>query len=280
MSQTKPPKGRTVGVLGMGAVGRAVAARLTASGFPVVAGDQEDESRVLDAADGLLVTALTHGTQTHAVLAGGGVRCAEMLDLTTHSPHSAARCRQTAEARGIRYHGGGLTGGARQVGEGTAVLLVGPEPTEGVLTTCQVLGTVLTFGSAEQGALAKLLHNWVLIVQQWAVATALAEADAQGLTGLVDVLASGTAGRPVPEWSTVRDWDADQPASTYLSRLVAKDLRELRVSAPVVRDAGAAVMDQFDRVFSAEDDRPYTAALAVHLARASAVSADGDQGPS
>jgi len=258
-----------VAVLGQGAVGRAAAERLAAAGHQVHAGDRADRAGVLAAGADVLVLALTRGEECTAQLAeatapveGTPRLPPTVLDLTTQTPESASRCAELAAAAGSAYHGGGLSAGGRELRAGRAVLLLGPPVPPGTPAAAVVdaLGRALPFAAPDAAARAKVLHNWVLLAQQWAAALALADARAHGIDGLPEVLAAGTAGRPVPEWSVVRD-AAGEPSSTYLSRLAAKDLAVLARTAPTLATAAAPLLAELSRAFARLPERPYTVAL-------------------
>ena len=252
-----------VGVLGQGAVGRAVAERLSQCGFTVHAADRDGRHRVLAARPEVLVLALTRGEECLTQLAEPGALPPVVLDLTTQAPDSATRCADLAADRGADYHGGGLTGSPRALATGDAVLLLGPPPAAGTPAdrTTAALGRVIAFPAPWSGALAKLLHNWVLVVQQWAAALAIRHAgDDLDLAALTAVLDAGTAGRPVPQWSVVRD-AAGPATSTYLSRLVAKDLDELARAAPELADRARPLLHVLRSSLSHAGERPFTEAF-------------------
>lgn len=252
-----------MGVLGQGAVGRAVARRLTDRGFTVHAADRDERGRVLAARPAVLVLALTRGEECLTQLAESDGLVPVVLDLTTQAPDTAARCADRAARGGAAYHGGGLTGSPRALATGEAVLLLGPPPvpgTEAALVTAE-LGRVIGFTAARSGALAKLLHNWVLVVQQWAAALAIQRTGGElDLATLTEVLAAGTAGRPVDQWSVVRD-AAGSASSTYLSRLVAKDLGELAQALPELADEARPLLRLMHAALASAGERPFTEAF-------------------
>ncbi|MFJ4097677.1 hypothetical protein ACIPYS_39460 [Kitasatospora sp. NPDC089913] len=251
-----------IGVLGQGAVGRAVSGRLTDCGFTVRAADRDDRRQVLDAEPDVLITALTRGDESLHQLSELEWVPGVVLDLTTQSPESAWRCARQAGALGTAYHGGGLTGGGRELALGQGVLLLGSpvDPDGPAGRVVSALGRAIGFPSAPEAAKAKLLHNWVLLVQQWSAALALGEAGPDGAGALVEVLAAGTAGRAVPEWSVVRD--ARGPArSTYLGRLAAKDLGEIARGLPALAEAGGPVLEVLTEALLAGAEQPYTQTL-------------------
>ncbi|MFB7380484.1 hypothetical protein ACFC6U_24090 [Kitasatospora purpeofusca] len=251
-----------IGVLGQGAVGRAVSGRLADCGLVVRAADRDDRHLVLDGEPDVLVMALTRGDESLCQLEELERAPGFVLDLTTQSPESAERCARRAAALGSAYHGGGLTGGGRELAVGRGVLLLGApaDPYGPVGRVVSALGRSIGFPSAPEAARAKLLHNWVLLVQQWAAALALGEVGPDGAGALVDVLAAGTAGRAVPDWSVVRD--ARHPArSTYLGRLAVKDLGEITRGLPALAEAGRPVVELLTEALHARPEHPYTQAL-------------------
>ncbi|MFF2044090.1 hypothetical protein ACFVVX_27085 [Kitasatospora sp. NPDC058170] len=251
-----------IGVLGQGAVGCAVARRLTDRGFAVRAADRDDRRLVLDAAPDVLVMALTRGDESLLQLGELEKAPGVVLDFTTQSPESAARCAHLAAGLGAAYHAGGLTGGGHELAAGRGVLLLGSpvEPDGPAGRVVSALGRAIGFPSAAEAARAKLLHNWVLLVQQWAAALALGEVGPDGHATLVEVLAAGTAGRAVPDWSVVRD--ARHPArSTYLGRLAAKDLGEITRGLPALAEAGRPVVELLTDALLGGAEQPYTQAL-------------------
>lgn len=258
---------QSIGLLGMGAMGTAIAERLRQQPLAVVSGDKLAQRDVLRRPHAVLIMALTSGDQVAEVLASGEVRAAAVLDLTTQSTEAIERCAGLARGSGIAYSGGGVTGGARQLARGSASLLLGPEPRGFAARVCARLGSPVFFPTARQAALAKLLHNWVLIVQQWAVAVALTEAGAHGFSELPAVLSEGTAGRPVTRWSVIRDWSAGQPSSTYTDRLVWKDLREIKQSFSATENADGGLLDHLIDLFEPADGPaiPFTLRLLREL---------------
>jgi len=253
-----------VRIFGAGRIGQAAARRCLSSGFDIRLADlaETEELAVDPAAGGLALLALTHGTQVGDLLTRlRGVDA--VLDLTTQSSTSAAVAAATADRCGLDYFGGGLTGGAAQLAGGTAVLLVGPWPApEPVRAVLDVLGSVIGFESAEQGARAKMLHNAYLLMQQSLLALLGGGRGRLDADGLLRVLSTGTAGRPLAESSLVRDLTAETPASSYRNRLVVKDLaeieRELSDLPPYLLELLADLRQRFAQ---GAPDEPFTQVL-------------------
>lgn len=258
-----------VGILGRGAVGSALADRLSACSRNVYSSDQFDRQKVFEQEPPLLFLALTRGSECEAQLAELTWIPETIVDLTTQNPESADRCARVAFDRGSAYHGGGLTGGGRELSVGRAVLLLGDEPGPGgaVADVLEDLGRVIGFPSARVAAQAKLLHNFVLLTQQWAAGLALRELGPEQAATLVKVLASGTTGRPVDQWSIVRD-AVEGPSSTYLCRLASKDLDEMALGLPVLAGDARPVIDLLAASLRATPETPFTQAFLTRTDRA------------
>lgn len=254
-------------VLGQGAVGRSVANRLATVGHDIRVCDRKGWQKAMRRRSDVLVLALTHGKQSAEVIAMAGCHGA-VVDLTTQSPASAARCQAAAERLGVSYSGGGINGGARALGRGDAMLLLGPPPTSAGRGIADALGGVLPFAQASAAAAAKLLHNAYLLCHQYILAAALGAAAQHGVDGLTQVLVTGTAGRPLDQCSLLRD-SAGEPSSSYLSRLAAKDLRLISAAFPGFVIDCAGLLDRMIQVLSSEPERPFTAEFlrAVAVAR-------------
>lgn len=223
-----------VRVFGAGRIGRAVASRCRQLGLDVRLADRPQAADLASAraaeAGELAVLALTHGAEA-VELIDQLVEVSTVIDLTTQSSTTAGQATSKAARRSIGYHAGGLTGGAAQLAEGQAVLLLGPPPRH-QREFLQGLGEVIEFDRAEQAARAKLLHNAFLIMHQSMLAyLGGARGDLPAET-LLRVLATGTAGRPVGQSSLARDLAADIATSSYLTRLVLKDLDEIERDLP------------------------------------------------
>ncbi|MBS2964827.1 hypothetical protein KGA66_17350 [Actinocrinis puniceicyclus] len=259
----------TLGVLGQGAVGRALAGRLTACSREVHAADRAGREKVYEHEPEVLFLALTRGTECLDQLDALPWAPRTIVDLTTQSPDSADGCARAAAARGIAYHGGGLTGGGRELAAGRGVLLLGaaPDPHGELAALLGDLGRVIGFPHAREAARAKLLHNFVLLTQQWAAALALLEVGPEQAATLVEVLASGTAGRPVRQWSIVRD-AAGEPCSTYLARLAAKDLEEIAAGLPALSAAAGPALELLAARLRAAPEAAFTRALLTLTDRA------------
>lgn len=253
--------GSSVRVFGAGKVGRAIASRCRELGLDVRIADRPEAADLAGAGEGgLAILALTHGREALELIEQlAGVSA--VIDLTTQSSTSAGQVARKAAELSIEYHAGGLTGGAAQLAEGRAVLLLGPPP-QRFRTVLHGLGEVIDFDTPEQAARAKLLHNTFLIMQQSMLAyLGRARGDLHAAT-LLRVLASGTAGRPLEQSSLARDLTSGTPTSSYLTRLVLKDLDEIERDVQGLPPPLRELLRQLQQPLREGDaDLPYTQVL-------------------
>jgi 3-hydroxyisobutyrate dehydrogenase-like beta-hydroxyacid dehydrogenase len=205
----------------------------------------------------LLVIALRSGNDVESFLRERlNSNRPSIVNLTTQSLRATAVCSSVASSAGATYYGGGIAGGRAQVLAGTATLLLGPPPPKSVLQFLAHIGTLISFPDERTAAAAKLLHNFVLILENHAIAAGMQLAQSCGISKFEHVLDLGTAGRPPSKSSVVRDFRA-APRSSYTCELVAKDLRELAASFPSLRRLPGLNFEQLVR-FYARNRGPYT----------------------
>lgn len=247
-----------VGVVGDGRMGTAYASRLRRLGFGV---DHRPLSAWLSPEHrfpSVLVVALWCGAQVDQLLQAMVLdRPVAILDLTTQAVDESARAASLAQAKGAAYFGGGVTGGRIQAEVGELHLLVGPPPEGFVRDVAYSLGRLSALVDAPTAMAAKLLHNLVLVVHAHVLGTAIQLAAASGVPDFPSVLASGTAGRPVHASSVVRDW-AGVPSSSYSSALVAKDLRAIVSSFPLLDESPGVDLRALAEVYDTAGDVAYT----------------------
>jgi 3-hydroxyisobutyrate dehydrogenase-like beta-hydroxyacid dehydrogenase len=193
---------QTVGLIGVGLLGTALAERLSGGGFDVLgydvaAGRREALARlgaraaasagavlsacprVLLSLPGLDVVASVLG------VAGAALRAGQVLvDTTTGAPSQAKGLGAALAARGMDYLDAAVSGSSAQVRQGEATLLVGGP--EGAFARCRDLFACLAraahhVGPCGSGAKMKLVSNLVLGLNRAALAEGLAFAGALGL---------------------------------------------------------------------------------------------------
>jgi 3-hydroxyisobutyrate dehydrogenase-like beta-hydroxyacid dehydrogenase len=212
---------QTVGMVGLGLLGSAVAARLLQSGWSVVGYDVHADRAVAladlggtalnDASDvfaacEITFVALPDSDVTGAVLEAAASLSpgAVIMDLTTGDPDRMAQFGAQLAERGIGYVDASVGGSSEQVRAGDAIVMAGGEKTvldrqSAVLAS--FAWEVFHVGPWGSGARMKLAMNLVLGLNRAVLAEGLAFADACGLS-MDDALRVFRAG---PAWSRVMD---------------------------------------------------------------------------
>lgn len=186
-----------------------------------------------------------------------------LIDLCTQSTDAARRAAHFEAARGVAYCAGGVLGGGHEVAKGAAHFLIGPPPPEAAQAILRQAGRVHVFKDPAAACAAKLLHNFVLLQSNHAIAAALTIAPDFGISRLEDLLDLGTAGRKPSQSSAARDFIRG-PTSTYTSALVRKDIAAILDSFPALAAQGGLGLAALAPAHGAEDPTPFTrAALAL-----------------
>ena len=246
-------------VLGLGRMGRTYLDCLTRSGFAAQGADADGAEELLSKGGDVLLLALHSGADTRAVvkrLERG--QFSHVIDLTTQLVEDSLMCSEMSSDKGIRYYGGGVSGGAAEMAEATGTILLGPSPVEEpVLMIIRTLGRLIEFPTAAAACLAKLLHNLVLIVQSHVLGCAMQLAERGGIKDFERILDAGTAGRMPSRSSVVRDLYCG-PSTSYTSRLVAKDLRAIVATFPELSELAGIRLEELARLYDEQPEIPYT----------------------
>lgn len=197
----------TVGLVGLGLVGRALGARLQQAGFRVCGFDRDAramadwaaaggelaaslaamgaQSRcvVLAVYDTAGVLAVVEGTEdTEGLLAGG--QPSGIVDCSTGEPDALQALAGRLAALGIDFIEAPLSGSSQQIAEGAATMLLGATP-EALARHDALLQALspqrLHVGGAGQGASAKLATNLVLGLNRAVLAEGMAFAERLGI---------------------------------------------------------------------------------------------------
>jgi 3-hydroxyisobutyrate dehydrogenase-like beta-hydroxyacid dehydrogenase len=195
---------RTIGVVGLGLVGSALAARLHAAGFTVLGFDLRQEAREAFRATGGQVVATLHGIASAAdcvvlavfetkdvvdVVEGeGGLlgtgRVRALIDCSTGTPDTLQALSARLAVRGVDFIEAPLSGSSTQIAAGEATMLLGGEP-EPLAAHADVLQALsprrLHMGGAGSGAKAKLATNLVLGLNRAALAEGMVFAETLGI---------------------------------------------------------------------------------------------------
>jgi 3-hydroxyisobutyrate dehydrogenase len=260
-----------VGFIGVGAMGRPMAANLIKKGFTVTAYDASAEALAAiiklgaapagssaDAAraSDIVITILPSSANVVAAYLGeGGVlegAAAGRLcvDMSTIDPATSRLVAATASKRGIRFLDAPVSGGVPRAEDGTLAIMVGGDGTdvEEARPVLAAMGAnIIHVGPVGSGEVAKLCNNLIAGVAAVAVSEAFRIAEGFGVDPkvLTDVIAKSSGNTFVMEhMHPVPGLVATAPASRdyapgFTTDLMAKDLglavnaaRELRV--PVV----------------------------------------------
>lgn len=254
-------------ILGQGQIGRLIVARLRSAGLRVSASDRDGWQRAVAAHRGWLLLSLTRGDESADVadfVAGQASRgrIRGVVNLTTQSILAVEHEATALATVRIASWAGGLTGGATGVAAGTASVLIGPTPLArdvGIALRC--LGRLIEFPSAHAAVVAKLLHNYVLLV----VSEAMAHVLRVGMTmkcseAMLAAVATGPAGRATYAQSIVRD-ALGRGITSYSCRLVNKDVDQIMDSLEVLGALDTALLRRVQERVRGRGELPFTTAL-------------------
>ncbi|EJL85445.1 beta-hydroxyacid dehydrogenase, 3-hydroxyisobutyrate dehydrogenase [Polaromonas sp. CF318] len=194
----------SIGIVGLGLVGTALARRLMAAGFEVTGFDLREEARAALAGQGgrqaaslaevagaasCVVLAVFDTADVLSVVEGPegllsvpGVR--SIIDCSTGTPHELQALAARLTARGIAFIEAPLSGSSQQIAAGEATLLLGGETQ--ALRQCEAVlaamaGQRFHVGGAGMGARAKLATNLVLGLNRAALAEGMVFAESLGI---------------------------------------------------------------------------------------------------
>ena len=194
----------TIGIVGLGLVGRALAARLDAAGFGLLGFDRDDGARALWSRNDwplasspaeigvsctrvLLAVFDTGGvlevTEGEAgLLSGGAVRT--LIDCSTGDPDRLEALALRLADRGVTFIEAPLSGSSQQIAAGAATLLLGADA-QALARHADLLDAIASqrvhVGGPGMGARAKLATNLVLGLNRAALAEGMVFADAMGI---------------------------------------------------------------------------------------------------
>ena len=265
----------TVGVVGLGLLGHAVASRLIAAGHRVVGfdvdpprltalaaigGEPVASIRAVAAASDAVCTVLPSlATVEEAILGSGGLLGAAgpgpaIFQMSTISPALTRRLSVEATARGRDFLDCPISGTSAMVERGDGIVLVGGEPAR-----CErwrpvleaVLPRAVRVGDAGQAMALKLVANLLIALHSAAAAEALALARAAGLDMGValDVLGASAAASRMLDVRGPLIARGEFPAQMKLD-LFMKDLHLIQDAARAA-DAPLPLTDVAERLYAA-----------------------------
>jgi 3-hydroxyisobutyrate dehydrogenase-like beta-hydroxyacid dehydrogenase len=288
----------TVGLIGLGNMGTAIAERLLDAGYPLVVNNRTPEKAeafvprgaVLAATPGdlaeqadVVLTSLPDDEAFEAVAANvvAGARPGTVLvDVSTVSPTVSARVASRAEGASVRYLRAPVSGNPSVVRAGNLAFIVsGARDTlDRVEPVIRAIGpTVHWVGDREEARIVKLAINLMLAVLAQAMSEALVLGEASGVSraALLEVMGDSAAGAPFVKYKA-EPLLRDDFSATFTTALMEKDLDlvldaadEAGVELPLAREMKAHLRAAIDAGY-ADDD---FIALFLHLRTASGLDA-------
>ena len=180
-----------VGVIGLGLVGRAIAARLEVAGFAVVGYDVDPKALAAFGGEKAASPAAVAAKARRIVLAvydtpdvervAGEAKPALFIDCTTGNPLRIEALAKKLAAEGVGYVEAPLSGSSQAIARGEAAMFVG-----GDASGCEdILAAIATqrirVGAVGMAARAKLATNLVLGLNRAALAEGMAFAETLGI---------------------------------------------------------------------------------------------------
>jgi 3-hydroxyisobutyrate dehydrogenase-like beta-hydroxyacid dehydrogenase len=245
-----------VGLIGLGNMGRPMAARLAAAGFPLTVWNRTPgrgdagatvaaSPRELAAASDVVITMLADGAAVRAVLGGAdGVLAAGqagiiVIDMSTIGPVAARELAAEAAAHDVAFLDAPVSGSVALAEQGTLTAMVGGPP-DAVARARPVLAALTKaqfhLGPAGAGAAMKLAVNILIAASNQAIAEALTLAESAGIrrSDAYDVLAGSAVASPFVRYKREAYLHPDTAPVAFAAALMRKDLDlALSVAAPV-----------------------------------------------
>ena len=279
-------KDQTIGFIGLGAMGRGMAAQCAKKGFRLIVNDINPEPveylvslgahAVDDVADlarqcSIIITVLPTGREVDSViLAPGGILDNAkpntlVMDLSTIEPEMTDRLHDEATARGMRAIDAPIGRLAWHAERGESLFMVGGEPADfdEVKPLLEAMGTTIHYcGPGGTGTRTKLVNNYLAIIlcQLNAEALTLSQRFGLNLATTLDVIHGTTAtnGQLKINWPNKVLAGDTEPGFTI--DLAHKDLslilgaaNAVRVPVPVAAAAREAFSTARSRGYGSQD---------------------------
>jgi 3-hydroxyisobutyrate dehydrogenase-like beta-hydroxyacid dehydrogenase len=196
----------SVGLIGLGLVGQAIAQRLKAAGIATLGYDIRPEARDAFAAQGFSVTPTAREVGAasaivvlavfdtagvidsvegaHGLLAGPTPQTTLLIDCSTGDPELLQALATRLAARGVAFVEAPLSGSSEQIAAGSATMLVGTDAATLDRATpllAAIASTRVHVGGAGMGARAKLATNLVLGLNRAVLAEGMVFAERLGI---------------------------------------------------------------------------------------------------
>jgi 3-hydroxyisobutyrate dehydrogenase len=207
--------GQTVGVIGLGNMGRGITKNIAQAGHTLMVWDVAEDARALYSDTGRIATPVEMAAEADVVIfvVPGSIEIESILtdmleaahhgliiwDFTTSDPVYTKRLALQAAESGVPYMDAGMTGGgAKGADEGTMTLMIGGakevlERSRPILESCS--GKLIHLGPSGAGHTMKVVHNLITHTNFLACCEAgrLAEAAGIELADMIRVFNAGNA---------------------------------------------------------------------------------------
>jgi 3-hydroxyisobutyrate dehydrogenase-like beta-hydroxyacid dehydrogenase len=284
----------TVGLIGLGNMGTAIAERLLEAGYPLLVTNRTREKAVALQARGavvastprdlaaqvdVIVTSLADDDALEAVakdVVASARPDSVLVDVSTVSAAVSARVASLAEAADVAYLRAPVSGNPSVVRAGNLTFIVSGarETLERVEPVIRAIGpTIHHVGDGEQARIVKLAINSMIagLAQLMAEALVLGEGAGVSRAALLDVMGSSAAGAPFVKYKT-EPLLRDDFSATFTTALMEKDIDlvldaadEAGVELPIAREMKRRLRAAVEAGY-ADDD---FIALFLHLRKAS-----------
>jgi 3-hydroxyisobutyrate dehydrogenase-like beta-hydroxyacid dehydrogenase len=241
----------TIGIIGVGLLGSAIAARLTGGGYSVLGFDIVPDRRIggatsaQEVADKAGTIVLCLPTSEVATQVIGGLKLARgrvIIDATTGEPEAMAAMGAKLALAGVDYLDATVLGSSRVVRDGRAVVMAGGRRPvfDGAMA---IFGTFASrsfyLGTFGAGARMKLVANLALGLHRAVLAETLSFAQASGISpsDALEVLKAGAAYSRVMDDKGAKMIDHDFTVEAKLSQ----HLKDVRLILAAARATGAKV---------------------------------------
>lgn len=277
---------KTVGVVGLGNMGRGMALSAKRGGFTVLGFDANEEcarrlgeegvlpcASIADIASRVEVLILSLPTSAiveQVVFGEGGVLASAkpgliVIDTTTADPNSTRTVAAALRKEGIRFIDGPVSGGPKGAATATMTMVLGGSD-EDVAAVQPLLSAIsarqVHVGPPGAGHVTKLINNLLTGVHLLVTSEAVRAAEAVGVDKerLIEAL-SGGSGRNSATLTNYPTWILNGKFdSGFTMKLMRKDMRlamalleSQGVSAPVAREAGRLWANSEASIGDAED---------------------------
>ena len=257
-----------VGVVGLGLLGRSIAARLAAAGFDVVGYDRSAEAmRAFEgraSEDALraprIVLAVFDSSDAEQVVAASSASL--YLDCTTGDPARVEALATRLAQKGVRYIEAPLSGSSDAVRRGEALMLVGGDSAGCEDLLAGISAQRVAVGAAGMAARAKLATNLVLGLNRAAIAEGMAFAEALGIsrTQFLDLVRASPAASAAALAKGEKMVSGDYAPESRI-RQHLKDVRTMLAASPLELPLTRAHERLLDDAVSAGDGELDNAAI-------------------